>query len=339
MKFIGLISNNRCPKGTFASIEVVAEFELEYKPQFEMVKLVVFTRVLLHSLNRAGLTDIDRTWSMNIRNVIVTDNGWASPDRRETSVTDPSVLRICGKTVRLFGIEDLSIDERGVLSSSIPSIDHILAMTLSEGELKQEATNWRNYEQLSVLCKSLLAMGMSQCSYQDFDAVVTAWGEPPADTDDNSCAIIKTARKALLDKDAQNLVRLLQGVKDLWTTFLRPLNAAASCQIDEGICDDLVKKLPSVRQRTSVELEWPEIIPPPKLDNLEAEVEDLVYEKYTVNGEVIYRLITPSVVSSNKTGWCKFKTLTFLGCEAPPSWTCLRGNFQDTCYTHSSIQT
>lgn len=297
MKLMALIYNHRCPKGSFASLEIVAEFAIEYEAHFEMVKLVAFTRVLLHSLTRFDLSAIDCAWSMNIRDVIIINDGWSAYDRRQASSAEPSVFKLYGRTVRLFGIEDLSIDERSVLSSSVLSIDQILTLKLSEKQLKQGATDWANYEQLSVLCKSLIAMGMwPSTNHYAYAAVAPE----EADTDDASCAVIKAARKALLNKDAQDLVRLLHGVKDSWAEFLSPLNAVASCHVNEVMCDDLMKKLPSVR-KGNVEHTRPEILPQPKLDSAQAEVEDFVYEKYRVNGKVVYRLITPAVVGSKKT--------------------------------------
>jgi hypothetical protein len=168
--------------------------------------------------------------------------------------------------------------------------------------------NWKYYEQINVLCDSLHSMGLPPARPLPDEHLENGWGSTMwprwlRGLDYGSGSITKTARKALENKDNATLVRMLQGMRNLWSAFLEPLHAAISRTIDEGIDRDLMKQLPSRKPTASMEPEWPEILPELELDSMESEIEDFVFEKYTIGEQVICRLITPSVVSHHRTCW------------------------------------
>ena len=258
-----------------------------------MRMMLASARLFFHHANSIRFANLKIRWSMQ------DDESETSSLRRiHKPPGHGRKFEVSGSPLRLVKCEGISRSDRDFLEASIPDLQHIVNRDTSQTELDQDRLRWKVYQRVYALARMLLRLGLdlrelNSWSWEDF------W------EDDPGCAgIINAAREALANKDHRTLKQIHENLRKiliktiepayslLFTLMSQPLpDAVLDCLSRDGFADDASD---GVERGEGL---WPRVPARPVLADQEAVIEDAIFEKYLIDGHVIYRLITPEVVS------------------------------------------
>lgn len=285
------------------TIEVVVDFAYSNAAMLHqhnaVHKMMALIKILIHVLNSIDLTGCAVQWSITF------DATYEQYSTHHLNTSEAQLLFIAD--------ENLPIPAQSTLLSAIPILEQMLEAKPEDSQQIQWKTRWKTYEKIHAICNVFREMDL-QKKTRGADILVDYEDDLRSENGRGSSSMLIAAQRALESKDDDRLALLLRDMKTMLKTFLHPLNRIIALADDEKLPPNITNTLrfakPDIKRRPN----WPATREHPVLGDVEPAVEDFVFEKYDIDGQISYRLITPSIVSS--AAFKEFRIFSLAPCKS-----------------------